>query len=116
MNKLRQNENKAVADLAKDIVRKWKVDVGANTTSKAVKDVMSPSGEFQHLHPNTKVLMRWDRFRPSLTITSTWISRTSQTHSHALNLCPRRLNLDRRPLRLRLRLHPRRPTRSSQTS
>ncbi|KAI5481728.1 threonyl/alanyl tRNA synthetase, class II-like putative editing domain containing protein [Pseudohyphozyma bogoriensis] len=40
VNKLRQNPDKAVADLAKEIVRKWKADVGPAASSKA-KD--SPS-------------------------------------------------------------------------
>lgn len=43
VNKLRQNADKAVSDLAKEIVRKWKADVGPAASSKA-KGSQSPSG------------------------------------------------------------------------
>lgn len=43
VNKLRQNANKEIADLAKEIVRKWKNDVGS---SKPKTDgPMTPSSE-----------------------------------------------------------------------
>lgn len=44
VHKLRQNANKEVADLAKEIVRKWKADVGHTTTGKLkATDSQSPS-------------------------------------------------------------------------
>lgn len=50
VNKLRQNPSKEVADLAKEIVRKWKADVGPAASRPSKSDTSSESPSLPRLH------------------------------------------------------------------
>lgn len=57
VNKLRSNDSKEIGDLAKELVKKWKGDVGQTSNSKKTsKSLRSYLPDFQGMLPLTMIV------------------------------------------------------------